>query len=434
MNLIKLPTSLGLMVVEILKKQNIMPRTVDNGTFRGMLSLEFSQEELDLVKEINIINPSHSCLDGIENLHCLERLSITTTGSTAYQKSPASIDDKDIAKIAKIKSLKFLKIDNQSKISWVYLDHLENLEYIQLTRNTALNEIFGLNKLHKVKEFTEYGNKELFNLNGISELIEQNELDVFEADFLHYDEVIECSNKLTQMINCDFQETLRSSNKTVTYSFYQMLLFHKKCLEIANAAQKFSHDKKTQIIYIENYLARNISYDYDALNTQNRVHYQDGKQKGKSYGTNSAYNGIMFGSAVCEGYTRTMQYILKLMGIKTKNVHCIGGSNKISIDQSYHNKVTLPSDGYHSIIRIDSQDSIYYCDPCWDSCRFHNGDSTLPYCLLTKKEILQSHTLSFEEDEVIYDISYPRNFVLSVIKYLNENEKFNLSEDNNKKR
>ena len=433
MGIIKLPISLGLIVVEILKKQNIEPRKVENGMFKGMLSLEFSQEELDLVKEINITNPSSGCLDGIENLRCLESLQITTTGSTAYQKSPASITDNDISKIAKIKNLKFLKIDNQSKISWVYLDHLENLEYVKITRNTSLEEIYGLNKLHKLKEFIEYGNKELFVLDGIGELINQNELETFQIDFLHFDEVYEYLDKLN-LISCNFSETLRGKNITIDYTLLKMLYFHNRCLEIAKEAQKFSLDTKSQIIYVENYLAKNIVYDYDALKTKKRVHYENGVKRGKSYGTNSAYNGIMFGTAVCEGYTRSMQYILKLMGIKSKNVHCIGGANKISINESYHNQVSLPDDGYHSIVRIDSQNSIYYCDPCWDSCRFHRGDNTLPYCLLTKKEILKTHTLSFEEDDVIYDISYPRDYVSNVIEYLNEKEKSNLNETNNKKR
>ena len=330
MDLIKLPMGLGLMVVEILKKQNIEPRCVENGKFKGMLSLEFSQEELNLIKELNITNPSSGCLDGIDKL------------------------------------------------------------------------------------------------------IEQNELDIFELDFLHFDEVCDFLDKLN--FSCHFIETIRSKNITIDYTQLQMLYFHKKCLEIAEEAKKNSQDERTQIIYVENYLAKNIVYDYDALKTKKRAHYENGAQRGKSYGTNSAYNGIMFGTAVCEGYTRTMQYILKLMGIKSKNVHCIGGANKISINESYHNQVSLPDDGYHSIIRIDSQNSIYYCDPCWDSCRLHRGDNTLPYCLLTKKEILKTHTLSFEEDDVIYDISYPRDYVSNVIEYLNEKEKSNLNETNNKKR
>ena len=129
MELIKLPSSLGLIIIEILRKQNIEPRTTQTGTFNGMLSFEFTQEELDLIKEINIINPSYNCLNGIEHLHCLEKLNIKTIGSTAYKKEPPSINDKDIARIAKINSLKSLKIDNQNKITWLYLDHLENFQF-----------------------------------------------------------------------------------------------------------------------------------------------------------------------------------------------------------------------------------------------------------------------------------------------------------------
>lgn len=422
MELIKLPLHIGLLVTNYLKKRNIAPRKVETGPYKGMLNLEFTQEELDLVTEIDIVNPVKGCLDGIENLRCLERLHITTQGATAYKKSPASITDKDILKISKLKSLKSLKIDNQANISWVYLEHLENLEEVQITRNTSLEEIFGLNKLQKLREFVEFGNKELFTLECIGEMIANNALDIFEIDFLHFNEVCDFYDKLSKLINCDFTESLSGKTTTISYTFYQMLLFHKKCLEIAAEAQKISQDRRLQIIYVENYLAKNITYDYEALNTEKRAHYHEGKQQGKRNGTNSAYNGIMYGSAVCEGYTRTMQYILKLMGIKSKNVYCISGRDQISINHSYHNQVTLPDDGYHSIVRVEIDNSIYYCDPCWDSCRYHRGDTSLPYCLLTKKEISQSHTLSFEEDDVIYDISYPRNHVSTAIEYMKKVE------------
>lgn len=433
MDLIKLPMSLGLIVTEILKKQNIEPRKIEDGPYKGMLNFEFSQEELDLIKDMTINNPSSGCLDGIENLHFLESLSITTHGSTAYQLSPASINDKDISRIAKLKSLKSLKIDNQSKITWVYLDHLENLENIEITRNASLTEIFGLNKLHKAKDFVEYGNKELFMLDGLGELIEHNNLENIELDFLHFDELHEFIDKLDST-TCCFSETLRSRDITIDYTLLKMLYFHKKCLAIAELAKNFSSDWKAQIIFVEYYLAKNIVYDDEAKNRKNRAHYEKGVRRGKEYGINSAYNGIMYGSAVCEGYTRSMQYILKLMGYKSKNVYCLGGANKISINENYHNKVTLPKGRFHSIIRIDNQNSIYYCDPCWDSCRFHGKDTTLPYCLLTKKEILKSHSLSFEEDDVIYDIPYPRDYVSDIVNYLKEIESTKEDEIEEKKK
>lgn len=417
MELIKLPLNLGLEIVGILRKKGIEPRKETEGILKGSLSLKFSQEELNLITDLTIENPTFNCLDGIEHLHNLKKLNISTVGSTAYQKEAASITDKDIEKIAKLTSLTSLTINNQSKISWVYLDNLVNLEEIEITRNSFLEEISGLKKLHKLKDFTEYGNKNLFMIDDINEMIQQNDLEIFETDVLHFPELNPSQKKLTNMVNCDFTETF-AGKKSINYSYYQLLLFHNKCCEIVEEAQKFSNDKRDQIIFIEKYLAENIKYDYSGLNSEKRAYYDGEKQKGKSGGTNSAYNGIMFGAAVCEGYTRSMQYILKLLGIKTKNVMCISGANKISINHTYHNQITLPNDGYHSIIRIEEQNSIYYCDPCWDSCSWHRGRTSLPYCLLTKEEISKDHTLSFEEDEVIYNIEYPRLYIKNTLDRL----------------
>lgn len=58
----------------------------------------------------------------------------------------------------------------------------------------------------------------------------------------------------------------------------------------------------------------------------------------------------------------------------------------------------------------------------------------MPFCLLTKNEILKSHTLSFLEDEVIYDVPYPREYVSSVIEYLKTQEQSELIETAGKKR
>jgi len=404
-----MPINLGIRIVKLLEEKNILPRKNVSGPFKDMLSLEFTQDELDLITKLEITNPGHEALKGIEYLRNLEILNISTVGRTEYQKSPASITDKDIKNISKLKKIKILTIDNQPNISWILLEELQNLEELCITRNSNLEEINGLEKLLKLVSFEERGNKKMNTIDGIQSMINNNNLDVFEIDVLHYPEILNEAPKLVNMVNCTFSEQISGSqHKSVNYSFYQMLLFHKKCLEITEQAKKSSNDIRTQILFVERFLAENITYDYDALETKNRAHYVDGRQKGKSNGTNSAYNGIMFGSAVCEGYTRSMQYILKLMGIQTKNVYCISGKDKISINESYHNKTTLPDDGYHSIIRIDYNYEVYYFDPCWDSCRWHRGDKSLPYSFLTKKEISKDHTLSFEEDEIIYDIPIPR--------------------------
>ena len=419
MEYIKLPISIGTKVVNTLRKYGIEPRVNE----LGLLSLEFTQEELNMIKELEISNPQKGCLKGIENLKCLEKLTIKTKGDTAYEKEPSSIDDKDIKLISMLSSLKTLQIDNQRGITWLNLDDLVNLEELIVTRNTSLEQITGLEKLKKLKELTECGNKELFTIDNLAECINQNELDFLELDLLHYDEVVNNCDKIKSMINCSFSEVVGKSK--VSYTYYQLLLFHKKCLEYAKQSDEFSNDKREKITYLEHLLAKNITYDYDGRDSENRAHVEDGKQRGYSKGVNSAYNGIMYGSAVCEGYTRSMQYILKLMGIKSKNVHCIGGANRITINEAYHDQVSLPDRDYHSIIRVEDPNYVYYCDPCWDSSRYHSGDKSLPYCLLTKNEMSKTHTMSFEEDNIIFDMNYPReniNYVLQKMKTNQQNK------------
>ena len=397
MELIKLPLDIGLKIVDVLKTKGIEPRKNQ----LGLLSFEFTQEELNEITELTINNPTLNSLIGLENLKKLEKLTINSIYS-AYKKNNPSISDKDISVISKITSLKSLKIANQEKISWLYLDNLTNLEELTIIRNNQLDEISGLDKLKKIRELSIYGNKELYELAHIQDLIISNDLDLLELDLLSYPEVCDLRSKLSIIINCSFKETL-SHGGELSYNSGVASIFHKKSLEIIKNAVGLSRNNLDIIILIEKYLAQNISYDYDARDRENRAHFENGQKRGLNNGTQSAYNGLMLGSCVCEGYTRAMQYLLKTLNIKTKNVYCIGGKDQIKINENYHNQVNLPNDGYHSIIRVEINNEVYYCDPCWDSCRWHRGEQTLPYCLKNKKDILKDHTLSFEEDNVSID-------------------------------
>lgn len=414
MDLIKLPIDLGLKVLDILKKSGYQPRI----NSLGIISLEFTQEELNQITELTFINPPANCLAGIEHLKNLQKLIISTNGSTAYSTDNTSITDKDIQRIAKLTSLTSLTINNQRDISWVYLDHLENLKELTITKNAQIDEISGLDKLKKLTDFCVYGNKNLYQLTGIVDLIKDNELDFLELDLMNYPEVESLKSKLLGMVNCSFCEA--SSSGRIAYTTGQASLFHKKCTEIANTIQNLFHNQRAKIIAVEKYLAENVRYDYEGLKSDERVFYENGNKRGKRGGTNSAYNGIMYGACVCEGYTRSMQYLLKLMGIKTENVRCISGSDKIKINTNYHNTVSLPNDGYHSIIRIDDE-YMLYCDPCWDACYWQKGNQTLPYCLLTKKEISKDHTLSFEENIVDNNhLVIPREHIKEVLNGMQE--------------
>ena len=395
MDLIKLPYKIGIPIVHYLKTIGIEPRK-DNS---GGLAFQFTQEELDKVLDIKIDEPTPGCLQGLEFCHNLKSLSIVNKSYSAYKNRNMSISDADIKIISKLVSLESLSIVGQSGITWVDVTDLINLERLSIERNTSIDLIEGLETLKKIKEVSVFGNKELFKLQGISDLIKNNKLDVLELDLLNYPEICEIMPQLLAIPTCQFYETC-SSGKDVHYNCSTASLFHKRCLEIEREIllQKPRNMIDT-IILIERYIAEHITYDYDALEREERFHEKDGIRRGFNNGTQSAYNGLIYGSCVCEGYTRSMQYLLKLLNIKTKNVYCLSGKDKIKIN-SYGNQLELPDDGYHSIIRVETGDTIFYCDPCWDSCRWHRGDTSLPYCLKNKDDISKNHTLSFEETGV----------------------------------
>ena len=98
-----------------------------------------------------------------------------------------------------------------------------------------------------------------------------------------------------------------------------------------------------------------------------------------------------------------MQYLLRLKGIKSHNVHCISGEDKLHMstdkqDDKYK-RYDLPDDGYHSIISIDDINCLYD-DPCWNASRYQRGNKSMPWTLLTKEEISRDHTLSFNERDI----------------------------------
>jgi len=111
----------------------------------------------------------------------------------------------------------------------------------------------------------------------------------------------------------------------------------------------------------------------------------------------------MFNKCVCEGYTRAEQYLLKLKGIKSRDVMCIGKKDTINMaeakNESKYTTYNLPDDGYHSIICIEDENCLYN-DPCWNAGLYQKGNKSMPWLLRTKEEISQDHTLSFAERRV----------------------------------
>ena len=417
-DLIKLPLSLGLKINRILKdKIGFVPRV----NKIGMMSFEFTREELELIEKLKFENPVRGDIEGIELLPNLRSLIIKSYGNTTYRqdKNIASIEDKDSSCLYKCKNLENLTIENQAKLSFIDVSQMKNLHFFSAKRNSRLEEISGLEQITELWQLDCYGNESMMQMGDLNSIIMQNEeLTDLNLDVLLFPDAIEFDirsgeingNTLKKFedMNVSWQEIF-SSGKSIKINNYQMMQMHQKaCKALEDYVPKHC-ENRTAVIGIEQYLAENVKYDYESL-THGHSHTYDSKAddlpaivSGPIVGANGAYNAFIYGTCVCEGYTRAMQYLLRLKGIKSHNVHCISGEDKLHMstdkqDDKY--KIyDLPEDGYHSIISIDDVDCLYD-DPCWNAGRYQRGDKSMPWTLLTKEEISRDHTLSFNERNI----------------------------------
>lgn len=408
---IKLPLPLGIKINGILKEKiGFVPRV--NKT--GIMTFEFTREELELIEKLKFQNPVRGEIAGIELLPNLWSLVINSDGNTAYTKDRNifSISDEDGDCIAKCKNLVNIDIENQAKLSVLDVTQLKKLQFLSINRNPHLYEISGLNELAELNNLECVGNESLSGIDGLDEIILNNpELTYLDLDVLLFPDAVGYDVKTGKMnesiikrfedMKISWQEIL-SNGKNIIINNLQMMNMHQKAMSaIEEYVPKFC-DNETTVIGIELFLAENVRYDRGSLNN-NHSHSSSDLTVGPLGGANGAYNAFTYGTCVCEGYTRAMQYLLRLKGIKSRNVDCISGEDKLHMSQDkqddMHKIYDLPDDGYHSIISIDDIGRLY-CDPCWNAGRYQKGDKSMPWTLLTKEEISRDHTLSFNERNI----------------------------------
>lgn len=429
--LVKLPISLAIKINDILKsKINFTPR-MDKF---GILSFQFTLDELSLIDKLVFENPVMGAVEGIEMLPNLRSLKIKSTGNSYYtqDKYIFSISDKDGKSIAKCANMEFLEIENQARLSYIDVTNMKKLHSLSLSRCANLEEIDGLHMLSNLWAINLVGNEVLTCVTGLNNVIMDNlELTDVNLDVLLFPDAVgyqiggnvdkKVINKLEE-INVSYQEVL-SNGKSIKINNYQMRQMHNRALEALIKYVPPYCDNKTVVVGIERYLAENVKYDLESLKNNHSHSYSSSNDMlsnlalGPIGGANGAYNAFIYNTCVCEGYTRAMQYLLRLSGIKSHNVHCISGEDKLHMavdtgDDKYKT-FNLPDDGYHSIISIDDVDYLYD-DPCWNAGRYQNGDKSMPWTLLTKEEISRDHTLSFGEKNINNNtLRVPREVILS---------------------
>jgi hypothetical protein len=357
----------------------------------------------------------------------LETINVRTNEITAHlqDKNIPSISNKDADAIAKCTSLKNLSIINQAKMNYLDVSNLQELQTLEITHNQNLTDIYGIDKINNLWDLSCFGNNRLFEIPVLDKaLLNNKNLGELNLDVLLFpnainyntntgmysQEALNFMKKISNEGTVKWCESL-NGNRSIQIYHNQMIELHNKACEIlSNNIPENASDKDT-IVGIENYLSQNVKYDYDGLKNGSTnassmeingstVRVQNGPMNG-IYGS---YNALMLNTCVCEGYTRGMQYLLKLRNINSHNVDCYGEKDVTGMadgkKETIYTQYKMPdASEYHSIICIDDYYGLYD-DPCWNAYSYQNGDKSMPWVLRTKKEISEDHTLSFDERDV----------------------------------
>ncbi len=432
---IKMPVTLGLAISKALKEERGIQTPINE---YGLLNFAFLPEDLELVHKIEIGHIKKDALEKIEYLKNLEtliisnesaaevNLNIENNSTTDHEADEYSIEDRDFMDIAQCKNLKKLVIIAQNKLKNVDLNYFEKLEHIEFRCNKRLTKIEAGRNVKNLKTFICCDNEELKNTEEIGRIIERNvNLSRIEIDVMNFPDAIkfdyhsgeynkEIVERLFNVPELSFEECFEAE-RTITLSLDEMIKMHNKACKILHLYVQDTANKKDLIIGVENYLAKNVEYDEKA---GRHVHVDGiGKDtlaeefeyrfaKAPLHGASGAYNALVFNQCICEGYTRAMQYLLKLKGIKSHDVYCLPKT----IEKSFFNTPEENSrigefkiafdDEYHSIICIDDFNSLY-ADPCLDAKFYRKGDKTLPFVLKTKEEIEKTHTFVSNQGDVL---------------------------------
>ena len=330
--------------------------------------IKFSRQELNQIDELEIVPPMEGGLKGLELLTNIEKLVIISIGNTAFQtkKIPSIVDD-DINSIAKCRNLKELSIINQTKINCLDCSNLNGLTKLEIKNNRCLKSIKGLENVKTLEKIICYGNEALHRIPNLDKVILNNS-DLFqtELDFLLFPDAIgynredntynfEADQKLKNLEDITKAVYIESMmKKEVNIPHSKMMQVHQRSLEILKE-NHVEGDNIEMAEKIEEYLVQNIKYN---MNLGENSSVENKAIVGARSSANGLYSAIMKAKGSCEGFTRAMQYLLKLKGINSRNVYCMPKPENEEVCKNLKEE-------YHSVIYLENLNM--YSDLCYDA-------------------------------------------------------------------
>lgn len=349
-----------------------------------------TQEQADQISELTIQECDVELLKHFKNLKKLKiKPNLRDMGTTF---------DLDISDMEKLESLDIIATDGITNIN---IDNAPNLNAVNISGNKRLEKTTGLEDLKELKTLLMVDNNALKEIPDIQSIAHGQNIESLQVDFdwLHFFE--EKYGDLDKIQDDDVMKNKVALIEKMGRFIYPLELdkgieVEKKSKEILDQIIDDSMSETEKICAINTWLVDNVEYDFNVIDERDDASAGkielEGQRAIDNIRANSAYNSLVLQSAVCEGYTNGMKYLLNKAGIEAEKVDCrYWDKEDEEITEYIH-----PKNANHSIIRFKTKDGWFYSDPTFDSM----NPCKRKFFFKTKNEINKIHGLSLIEMNV----------------------------------
>ena len=313
--------------------------------------------------------------------------------------------------IADLPSLESVEVLATRKIQTINMSNLPNVYYINISGNKELQKVSGIEGIENLMKLQMVSNNQLSKMFNLKKVALKDDIDkiVLDISTLHL-----MSGDMKQLENIANNPTMRNNinwleqigTNSARLDFVEGLEIEKKSQEILSQITTPNMSDTEKICAINSWFVENVDYDTQASDTRDDV--SNGKYSLSKVGVkinakaNTSYNSLVNQSAVCEGYTNGMKFLLNKAGIEAETVAC-----KIWRPAETRSEYVSKEQADHSIIRFKTEDGWFYSDPTWDSD--DKGKDT-KYFFKTKEEMAQVHGLVDSEKTVVSPKQIPQKY------------------------
>ncbi len=386
--MVTLPFNLGGIIrdsIDAYRRQNNIPEPDEVKSLSVHRRRDtFLEEEFKLVREITIDKESIKYIDLFPNI-----TSLTIDGIAELD----GVQFKHI--IDKYPNLENLTIKGQEQLQFLDVSKMKNLKHLELVSNHSLHRVVGLDKIDSLEQLTFYDNSTYLKEDELCEIVSKLSQNGTHCnlDVLYMPTMNQIGISNPQNFNWCESVGLGIYGDELKYETKELEEAVKKTQEIVSQYIRPTDTTIQKYAILYQWMCENVRYDYESLDSDH-IHKEQGKSIGQLGGTNGTVNGLVYRSCICEGYSKSMQMLLKLCGIPSFDVSCITEDPK-KIMPSWDGKKKMHV-GNHSILKVNIDGKCYYSDVTWDANNFQHGEKR-QYFLLSKKDITSDHKLVGED-------------------------------------